>query len=322
MALFIFKYALPALLGYTLFIGIAGKFNPLHKPDILEERPSWMLGLWTGLSVFIVLSIGLHMAYGMSVEAARLLAAPGTISVALLLGIGFVGYYQYRRKVLAGILAAQSISAKNNDSGIDWSQKVHQLDSVIGKHTPSLPQFAEPSAIGRLSQELEVEKEQRLEAEHHLRIVRKALAKLHQMKPSTAEEYDILLARQENHEITTTKLKRDLVNAKQEIRMHVAARAKALSTANKSVAFARQNIDLRARLETELETAHSALSQKHMTIASLIKRLERERRLTDDELKALSSHFAVNDPTIQSAASSKANKGWDIQHNAQFSSGS
>ena len=87
MTLLLFKYILPALLGYTLFVGIAGRFNPIRKPELLAERPSWMLGIWTGLSVVLVLGVGLHMAYDMPLEAARGLARPAAWSLAALLGI-------------------------------------------------------------------------------------------------------------------------------------------------------------------------------------------------------------------------------------------
>ncbi|MFT5894334.1 MAG: hypothetical protein ACI8VW_001203 [bacterium] len=322
MTLFIFKYALPALLGYTLFVGIAGKFNPLRKPAHLEERPSWMLGLWTGASVFLVLSIGLHMAYGMTLEAARSMATPSAISMALLLGLGFIGYSRYQKKVAAEIEVTDPYVEYSDQEEVDWSEKAHQLDSIIKSKASSLPIHPDSSAVTLLQTELEKEKELRQETERHLRITRKALSTMHKMTPGSAEEHAPLIPRQNDFELVVANLKRELVKARQEIRLHISARAKALSTANRSVAFARQSIELRARLETELETAHSALANRQTTITSLISRLERERRLTDDELASLSNHLAINDQTFRSRYSNLVTTSLDQHQNAPFTNGS
>ena len=63
MSSLIFKVFLPMLLGYTLFVGLSGRFNPFSKPSELKQRPSWLLGSWVGLSVTLVTGIVLHMAY-------------------------------------------------------------------------------------------------------------------------------------------------------------------------------------------------------------------------------------------------------------------
>jgi hypothetical protein len=327
MALFIFKYALPALLGYILFVGIAGKLNPFNKPFYLEERPSWMLGLWTGLSVFSVLTIGLHMAYGMTIEAARSLVTPSATSITLLLGLGFTGYYRYRKSVLAELNSIDEQHKNSAEAEIKWSGKIHQLDPIIENSAPSIPVHADSNVMKLLQNELEKERALRQETERHLRITRKALSTGHFIQPKVAHDgaADTLVSnefRSDDLELSVANLKRELVKAKHEIRLHIAARAQALSTANKSVAFARQGIDLRARLETELESAHSALAIRQTTIASLINRLERERRLTDDELVALTKHVAVNDPTLKSENADRIATGLESQQNAKFTSGS
>ena len=352
MTLFIFKYALPALLGYTLFVGISGSFNPLRKPALLGERPSWMLGLWTGLSVFIVLSVGLFMAYEMSLEAARSLATPSAISIVLLLGLGFIAYSRYRATILTEIESLEQRVDNNDGPLIDWSEKIQQLDPIIESptesNTPALAVTLETSSVAILKNELAKEREVRQETERHLRITRKALSvssmdamkkelselqktptgnsnfSHHTLNHQTAQRSSTgnPLYSQDDFELTVANLKRELVKAKQEVRLHVAARAKALSTANKSVAFARQSIELRARLETELEVAHSALANRQTTITSLISRLERERRLTDDELAALAHNAAVNDPTTGAGVSSQSRTAERAQNNARFTSGS
>jgi hypothetical protein len=318
MALFIFKYALPALLGYTLFVGIAGRFNPGRQPTHLEERPSWILGLWTGMSVFLVLSIGLHMAYGMTLGAARSLATPIGISTALVLIFGFIGYSGYRKSVAAELESNDIHVGNSHELHINRSEKVHQLDLIIENRAPTLALLSDVNATTSMQKELEKEKVLRKETERHLRITRKALSTMHEMNLVDTDEHRALNALG----LSVANLKRELVKAKHEIRLHVSARAKALSTANKSVAFARQSIELRARLETELETAHSALSNRQATIASLISRLERERRLTDDELAALAKHFTINEPKIKSDISDQANTDFERTEDTRFTNGS
>lgn len=98
MTLVVFKYCLPALLGYILYAGIAGRLLPT-RPASLEERPSWLLGAWTGLSVALVLGVGLHLAYGMSLEASRDLFSPAAGALAMLLLPGFGAWLLYRGRI-------------------------------------------------------------------------------------------------------------------------------------------------------------------------------------------------------------------------------
>lgn len=342
MTLFIFKYALPALLGYTLFFAIAGKLNPLRKPEYLEQRPSWMLGLWTGSSVFLVLSISLHMAYGMTLEAARSLAAPSAIGITLMLGIGFIAYFRYRRKIFENLAEDKPQTEAEMEPLVNWSEKVSQLDLVLEDFPPVLTAPVESNDLSSLQNELEKEKQIRQETERHLRITRKALASkeiIEQTAP--AERKSELSAPQTERgflnfgalnteepsqhnelKLNVSNLKRELVKAKHEVRLHVAARAKALSTANKSVAFARQSIELRARLEAELNAAHTELASWQSTIASLVNRLERDRRLTDEELAALAKHVAVYDPVTSPHPTEPVIPSTLAQKNARYASGS
>lgn len=104
MSVAILKYGLPALLGYILFIGISGRLNPFAKPAQLPTRPSWFLGVWTGLAVAGVLTLALHMAYGTSLENAQGLFMPGAIALGALMLIGLVGFFIYKRKINSAIL--------------------------------------------------------------------------------------------------------------------------------------------------------------------------------------------------------------------------
>jgi len=321
MTLFIFKYALPALLGYTLFVGLAGRHNPFRKPHELEERPPWFLGIWTGMCVFMVISVGLHIAYGLTLEEGRTIAAPSAIILSTLLLIGFTSYFVYKHKINTQLDAIQLSNAKRVDQFINWHTKIDQLDSILSPTTSDSPQKALTATIERLKEELEAERKLRIETERHVKIMRKALASQegitsehnsdeptqgHHSTSSLTGSYSAnsqLNASHEpisneNMEMTIVNLRRDLVKARHDIRNHVAARAKALSTANKSVAFARQSIELRGKLESELKLTQSTLADRQSTIASLVSELEKGRRLSNEELSDLTHKHATNDAQV------------------------
>jgi len=341
MTLFIFKYALPTLLGYTLFVGLAGRYNPFGKPSELEERPPWFLGLWTGMSVFMVLSIGLHIAYGLTLEEGRTIAAPSAVILSALLLIGFISYFIYKSNVYAELDAIQLSNAKRVDRFINWNTKVDQLDSILAPTGSSnSPHTALSATVERLKEELTDERKLRVETEQHVRIMRKALASnegitaqhnnasTQRAMPMTsasaqyAQDAQAMASNEpmsyENMEMTIANLRRDLVKARHDIRNHVAARAKALSTANKSVAFARQSIELRGKLESELKLTQATLANRQSTIANLVSKLEKGRGLSDAELAALSQKHATNDAKLPNAGSDgrMASAG-----NAKFTSG-
>lgn len=112
MALIIFKYCLPTLLGYILFVGISGQLTPFRKPAELVERPAWLLGLWTALAVTLVLSIGLHMAYGMNLSQVQQLLKPTAWLLTGILAPGLIAYFMYSRAIRQEI-AAQSAAEKS-----------------------------------------------------------------------------------------------------------------------------------------------------------------------------------------------------------------
>ncbi len=328
MTLLLFKYALPALLGYTLYAGIAGRFNPFSIPERLEERPSWLLGIWTGVGVFTVLGIGLHMAYGMPLEDAKSLAKPGALSAAGLFAAGLITYFKYKQHVQIEIkqqldngdntlaTSASEAAAPAPTSGID-SETAHASEaetSIEGdlflepanttdldtNQLPAYTSIAEeishddigsgPGAIISLTDEQLRRLETRSEPEHNL---------------ANEQINDRLNEKTDDSELVIAQLRKDLVTARHEVRKHVAARAKALSTANKAIAFARQTIELRARLETELAGVRDTLENRQFTIARLIQRLESEQRLSDDELSSLKGHSAMNDEHAESGFSSR-----------------
>lgn len=371
MTLFIFKYCLPALLGYTLFVGIAGRLNPFAKPHYPEERPSWLLGLWTALSVCLVLSIGLHMAYGLTLQDARTLATPSFWFLATLLTPGFIVYFVYRAHIrrldatsdisadevvlFADAEAASSINADDTlDIELDLeptdaenastekqgnvvatfleSIDTQTIETSSGPHatndesSPILSTDPDALTLERMHQsemsrqivtrqlskvrmELDEERVQHRETEKHLRITRKALSVLEadsrefesrkadalitleqQLTGSVSKQVQLehkvekLKASCVEHENTIIELKQDVIKAKREARKNIAARAKALSTANKSIAFARQTLHVRANLEAEARDLKEALKNRQATISSLIGELEREQKRTEEDI--------------------------------------
>ena len=92
-------YLLPLLLGYLLFAGISGRFDPLSRPGRLEERPGWLLGLWTGLTAAVV-SIGVMASLGgrPPEQAFTLLVSSGWVWAGLMV-LGLVIWQLYRGTV-------------------------------------------------------------------------------------------------------------------------------------------------------------------------------------------------------------------------------
>ena len=365
MTLFIFKYLLPSLLGYTLFVGIAVKFNPFHKPEDARERPSWALGLWTGLSISIVLAVSLNMAYGLPVETTKSLAIATGVSLLVLIGLGFVGYFVYRRKIMAKMRAlnphtnadafdtdavanavADAVAIPNTTSNADLdaipnvaantaraesevaTQEIAvssddgkaSFGSEIEISAPTMKVFPEPEEEEEEEESFQFEIDDEETPSVSVPVLQDSFGELdHDLSIDTFDQTG--LKQLEELEASVANLKRELVKAKHETRLHIAARAKALSTANKSVAFARQSVELRGRLEAELDTAHIALANRQSTITSLIGKLERERRLTAEELQELAPLLAVNDPTKFESLNATSSEKTQNDARARFTSG-
>lgn len=99
MTLYLIQYCLPLLVGYTMFISLAGRMNPFLKPAYPEERPSWFLGVWTGVTLSLVLGVCLQIAPSISLESAAALLPPAAFFMGVLSLPGIAGYSLYRRHV-------------------------------------------------------------------------------------------------------------------------------------------------------------------------------------------------------------------------------
>ena len=479
MALIVFKYCLPALLAYTLFVGISGQLMPFRKPEALAERPSWLLGLWTAIAVGLTLGIGLNMAYQMNLIEAKGLIQPTAWLLAGILLPGFLAYLAYSRTVRHELDAQAQHEADlmlSADSTVDAMELLdfnepdsdEQLEeSLFGSRTQHIseePDFelpaisAEETSIDRLSEQLDTESSEfvghekstvvdrltigsepvtgiehmywtqttssitdehsenlvtgiehmqwldmdspiretttdiaaggqpmaeaeaaaeaaaaeaaaaeaaaaeaaaaeaaaaeakkkdelnaelasevemlrstlesemslREETEKHLLVTRKGLSALESensdfelrtaqglteleekleaqiKRTSKSEAHAARIEEQkaglENKLIT---LQNSVLEAKREIRQSTAARAKALSTASKSVTFAQQAIKQRALLEAQVRDTELALRKRQETISSLISALEKEKSRTKSEIESTAKQMVLHEKQLQ-----------------------
>lgn len=172
--------------------------------------------------------------------------------------------------------------------------------------------------LERLMHTLEAEKALREQTETHLRITRKALKNLEgDTRNIENEKADALMAieaqldervkeiaaasakasREEMQRIaaetTVANIKQDLLQSKRDMRRNTEARAKALDTANKSVAFARQSVLARSRAEARIKQVESRLKQSQETVSSLIAALEKEKAHTQHDITEMAKELIL-----------------------------
>lgn len=99
-------------------------------------------------------------------------------------------------------------------------------------------------------------------------------------------------------ESTMVHLREDALKASNESRVSVEARAKALSTANKATTLARQAMQVRTRLETELHDALGDIDSKQNTISSLIKALEKEKSRTQEDVASMAKQMVLHEKQL------------------------
>lgn len=125
MSPLIFKLFLPMLLGYTLFVGLSGRFNPFSKPSELKSRPNWLLGSWIGLSVALVTGIVLHMAFQLPLDAVKTLVQPTGLMLAALVVPGMIAYLFYSHSIRARINEQE---LKNMSAGAIIDNQIEDID--------------------------------------------------------------------------------------------------------------------------------------------------------------------------------------------------
>jgi len=100
-------------------------------------------------------------------------------------------------------------------------------------------------------------------------------------------------------ETEMVNLRQDTLKAQNESRTSTEARAQALSTANKATTFARQAMEQRSRLETQVHEAKSDLENKQQTISSLIKALEKEKARTKEDVASMAKQLVLHEKQLQ-----------------------
>jgi len=99
MTLIFFKYALPIILGYTMFVGISGQYTPFRRPTVAIQRPLWFLGLWIGMATSIIVIVGLQLAFRLELNELSALAVPSIAAISATLLPGIIGFFWYRWRV-------------------------------------------------------------------------------------------------------------------------------------------------------------------------------------------------------------------------------
>ncbi len=336
MSILVVKFVLPALLGYTLYAGMANKLS-LRRPATPEQRPNWALALWTSLAVAGVLMATLHMAYGSSIEGARAMLPTAGLALAALLSVGLMISMAYRasQRTAEPSFVADRIDlfgevdpmseTQSNDHIEETNTDADAQEIVIletGIDSGSNDQLADQA-----ESDLEAVKAEREEVERHLQITRKALHRLeaqprndvaHQstiadLEVQLAESVKAVAAAQsvaERESITriaaentVSELQHDVAKAHSDLRRSIEARARALSTANKSVAYARSANQANARAKTRISELEARLQNRQETISSLIRSLEKEKRRSQDEVSRRARELILHERQMRSRRS-------------------
>ncbi len=175
-----------------------------------------------------------------------------------------------------------------------------------------------------LQRQLEAEIAEREKVEVHLRITRKGLAELESESKKFESEKTEALTKLENllqeKEVRTSKaeahaqreadkaaalesdilnLRKEALNAATENRASTEARARALSTANKATTFARQAVEVRAKLESQLKDKERMLETRQTTITSLINALDKEKARTKKDVANLAKQMVLEEKQLQ-----------------------
>lgn len=177
---------------------------------------------------------------------------------------------------------------------------------------------------GLLCQALGAEEALREETEKHLRITRRALAKLEaESRERENEKTEVLIALEEELEsriresataearatretarrieveTTIVALKQDVLAARRDLRRGTEARAKALSAATRAIALTRQAVRARARLERKLRETEDTLADREATLSSVIRALEKEKGRTREEIGALARQLVLHEKQMR-----------------------
>ncbi len=315
-----FQYALPVLLGYVLYVGIAGRFRPA-RPRSEEERPAWFLGLWNALSVALVLGVALHVAYRLPLDEARALLRPAAWTLGAALLPGYAIWFAWRASVRKRLSRDAALRIEET-LGLD----AHDTIELAGPVDAQVRYVPIPAARADEAARRELDEERRLreETEKHLQVTRKALYSLDAAardgEDARADALIALEAEVEGHvrrsssaearatreecgrmqaESAASAAKREVLRLSSELRRGTEARARAVATAGKSVAFARRTLQARAQLEDRVRELEATLDNRQQTISSLIRALEKEKARTQEKVTSLAKQLVLHERQLR-----------------------
>lgn len=399
MSLLLFKYGLPALLGYALFTGISGELHPFRRPDSYPKRPAWILGLWCGLTVSLVLAVSLHIAFKLPAGTAHTLLKPSASLLAALLIPALIFYFSYGRSLQKQLntdmdadiddessdlqtdrvgwegapdnitpaylinAEVQEIALDNQKEAINDARQTAVTERIGQKRvskfiqTPQQTQdpaytrapeqakaqaytqrsekpvaqvFTEKTAQSQKNrkdlQPLQTVKKQRLQDPTPARELDREIEKIFSTKHSPGWrnnpvlQSDVTTVKQLEKDLRTERRRRkqserqlaiskqSLAFARHQLKRSNAARAEALSTANKSIAFARQTVQIRAKLETELDLVQKSLKKRQSTISNLITAMRRGvyESGQNQQIPTVESENIDNEPQAETDQSANA----------------
>lgn len=210
--------------------------------------------------------------------------------------------------------AAQAIQIMEQESETNPEAEIEEL-KAIAENTRA--------EMDALQQQLKAEIAEREKVETHLRITRKGLAELESESRKFETEKTDALTKLENQlndkEVRTSKaeafaqresdkvaalesqildLRKEVLNAATENRASTEARARALSTANKATTFARQAVEVRAKLERQLKEKERTLETRQTTISSLINALDKEKARTKQDIASLAKQMVLEEKQL------------------------
>ena len=353
------QYGLPLLLGYVLYVGIAGRWRPV-RPARPEDRPDWLLGAWVGLSVAAIAGTTMHLAHGLPLERAPELFRDAAWWLVAALLPGFAVRLAHRASRRRGRDAfvdpagdparttiAIGVDGRTLDEGlpddgqtlVDEARAEARDEPRIGEARDEGPDVAaealrerggvlyvpieNPDEAG-VRRALDDERRLREETEKHLQVTRRALysldASAREGDDARTETLIALETELEAHvrrsaaaearatreecgrmqaETTASKLKREVLRLRSEMRRTAEARARAVATAGKSVAFARRSLQARTTLEERLRETEEALVNRQETISSLIRALEAEKGRTEEQVASRARQLVLHERQLR-----------------------
>lgn len=149
MTIPLIQYAFPALVGYALFMTIAGKINPFSRPALKTARPKWFLGVWVGTATMLTVLIAIQMVNPLALDTLTAASAPLLALLILACTPGLViyaWYHKHIREVLSnsGEIALAHDSFITADFDFLQTKKEPDFKLAINSNQQHLSDDAEP----------------------------------------------------------------------------------------------------------------------------------------------------------------------------------